>query len=282
MNICIVGTGLLGGSFALGLKASEKGHFYTGVDANSQHTREALRLGIIDKVGDFEQAIPDADLVVLATPVDALLHLLPQCLDLISDDAVVIDLGSTKSKIIKTVESHPKRGRYVACHPIAGTEHSGPESAFESLLKDQMMIICDQEFSDPDALELVKHTFNKIGMKIHFMDGATHDKHIAYVSHLSHISSFALGLTVLDKEQIEESIFNMAGSGFSSTVRLAKSSPEMWAPILLQNEPQILEALDQYIRELEQFRALIAGKDAVALRELMARANGIKRVLKEM
>lgn len=279
MNICVAGLGLLGGSFSLGLKSSRNDIRVTGVDTNRDHAQTALRLGIADSINSFEEGIKDADLVVLATPVNIIEKQVTQALDLIRPTAVVADLGSTKEMICRAASTHSRRGRFVATHPIAGTENSGPESAFATLLNHKMMIICDREKSDPDALALTEGIFKSLSMKITHMNPVEHDRHIAWVSHLSHISSFALGSTVLDKEKDERSIFAMAGSGFSSTVRLAKSSPDMWAPIFSQNSKNVSDALDAYIRKLQLYKKIIDEGDVETSRSLMKEANEIRRIL---
>ncbi len=279
MKIAIIGTGLLGSSFALGLKESDPAHHMIGVDTNTLHANKALQLGIINEIMSFEQAVERADLIVLATPVNIILDQLNPALDIMSKDATLIDFGSTKEIFCKKVAGHPRRSRYVSCHPIAGTENSGPEAAFSSLLRHKQMIICDKEKSDPQALKRVLDLFAVLRCKISYMNAAEHDRHIAWVSHLSHISSFALGLTVLNKEKDEKKIFAMAGSGFSSTVRLAKSNPDMWAPIFSQNMKNISEAVDAYIHELELFKKIINSGDENQSRDLMEKANEIRRVL---
>ncbi|BDC99737.1 prephenate dehydrogenase [Persicobacter psychrovividus] len=280
MKICVIGLGLLGGSFALGVRNTLDDVEIIGVDKNPEHSQKALELGIIDKIMTMEDAVPQATIAVIATPVNIIEYQLPFVLDLISPMGVVIDLGSTKGNICKAAEDHPKRARYVATHPIAGTENSGPESAFKGLFRNKTMIICDREKSDPIAYQFIKSIFKDLDMQVSYMDSVEHDKHIAYVSHLSHISSFALGATVLDMEKSEKSIFAMAGSGFSSTVRLAKSSPAMWAPIFEQNAENISEALGSYIEHLKSFKEIIDNKDMEKSTQVMNRVNDIRRVLK--
>ena len=279
MKLCIVGIGLLGGSFALGLKDKIKDLKIIGVDANPEHAQKALELGIVQEILNLETAVAQADLVILATPVNAIVSLLPRVLDLISPEAVVIDLGSTKELICAAVQDHSRRHQFVAVHPIAGTENTGPDAAFASLLPGKTMIICEKEKSDPTAVGLVEELCRKLEMRISYMDAASHDLHLAYVSHLSHISSFALGITVLEKEKNEQNIFDMAGSGFSSTVRLAKSSPEMWAPIFTQNGKNISEALASYIEKLKYFKKIIDNHDESSSYTLMKEANEIRRIL---
>jgi prephenate dehydrogenase len=279
MRITVVGVGLLGGSLALIAKEKGIASKVIGVDINEAHARKALQLGIADEMLPLAQAVKNTDLVVLATSVNVLIKQLPNVLDLIDDHTVVIDLGSTKELICKVADSHPRRGQFVASHPIAGTENSGPDAAFPGLLKKKIMIICDKEKSSRQALETVLSLCKHFEMRLSFMNSAEHDRHLAYVSHLSHISSFALGITVLDKEKDEKSIFEMAGSGFSSTVRLAKSSPEMWAPIFTQNKENISTALGAYIRRLQAFKDIIDTDDEIRSKELMLHANEIRRVL---
>ncbi len=279
MKIAIIGTGLLGSSFALGLREEAPVHHIIGADINASHANKALELGIVHEIMSFDKAVKAADMIVLATPVDIILEQLNPALDKMADDAILIDFGSTKELFCEKVAGHPKRPRYVSCHPIAGTENSGPEAAFASLMRHKQMIICDKEKCDPDALEKVLQLFTPFGCNISYMSAADHDRHIAWVSHLSHISSFALGLTVLNKEKDEKKIFAMAGSGFSSTVRLAKSNPDMWAPIFSQNMKNISVAIDAYIQELELFKKIIDSGDEKRSRELMQKANEIRRVL---
>lgn len=280
MNICIIGLGLLGGSFSLGLQQQKEKHHFIGVDLKPEHTAQALELGLVQEVLPLDEAVEKADLVVLAVPVNAISGLLPRIMDKLKEKAVLIDFGSTKEQICRLADQHPRRAQFVAVHPIAGTENSGPQAAFAGLLHDKIMIVCDREKSAPEALELAEGLFRQLHMRLSYMDAVSHDLHLAYVSHLSHITSFALGATVLEKEKDEENIFNMAGSGFSSTVRLAKSSPEMWAPIFTQNSRNISEALDTYISKLQEFKKIIDNQDEAASFELMRQTNEIRRILK--
>lgn len=280
MIITIVGVGLLGGSLALGLKEKRPGIHFIGVDANPAHAAKARELGLVDEICSFEEGLRRADLAVLAVPVSVIVKLLPQALDLLPPHGILIDLGSTKESICLTADQHPKRAQFVAVHPIAGTEHSGPEAAFASLLPEKIMIICDREKSRPEAVQLVEELCGLLHMRLSYMTSTDHDLHLAYVSHLSHISSFALGATVLEKEKDEQNIFDMAGSGFSSTVRLAKSSPDMWAPIFTQNRRNISAALASYIQKLQDFKDIIDAQDEAASHELMKRTNEIRRILR--
>jgi prephenate dehydrogenase len=278
-QVSIIGIGLIGGSFALDLKHYIPEVQITGIDQNKTHLTEAMKLGIIDQTGDLK-SLENADLVVLAIPVNAALEVLPQVLNFISDKAVVIDMGSTKEAICKAVSTHPRRPQFLATHPIAGTEFSGPSAAIHGLFKNKTNIICEVEKTLPVLGELVLTLFKTMGMHLRFMPANDHDKHIAYVSHLSHISSFMLGKTVIEKEKNERDIFDMAGSGFESTVRLAKSSPDMWAPIFEQNKVNVIETLTEYIQNLNQFKAYMEKDDFEAVHNEMKNTNHIKQILK--
>lgn len=278
-QVSIIGVGLIGGSFALDLRHHIPEVCVTGIDHNETHLTDALALGIVDQTGDLNTLVT-ADLVVLAIPVNAALKVLPKVLDLISDQAVVIDMGSTKEAICKVVSTHPRRGQFLATHPIAGTEFSGPSAAIQGLFKNKTNIICEVEKTLPALGEAVITVFKTMGMHLRFMAANDHDKHIAYVSHLSHISSFMLGKTVIEKEKNERNIFDMAGSGFESTVRLAKSSPDMWTPIFEQNKINVIETLTEYIQNLNQFKAYMEKDDFEAVHNEMKNTNYIKQILK--
>ena len=279
MTISIIGIGVLGGSFALAVREKYPKARFIGVDASAVHGQLALAKGIVDEVLLLEEAVAKSSLVVLATPVNAILGLLPTVLDTLPAGATILDLGSTKEGICALADAHPNRGQFVAVHPMAGTENSGPGAAFRELLPGKNLIICDRQKSHPDNLNLVEALFRDIGMKLFYMTPQEHDLHLAYVSHLSHISAFALGLTVLEKEKDEQAIFDMASTGFSSTVRLAKSSPQMWAPIFDQNRENVSRALTDYIDFLQQFKTVIDNGDVPGSLDFMARANVIRRVL---
>tara|TARA_B110000459_G_scaffold71684_2_gene80547 strand:+ start:2260 stop:3108 length:849 start_codon:yes stop_codon:yes gene_type:complete len=279
MKVFIIGTGLIGGSFALDIQQEYSEAIIYGIDTNSRHLKEALEQGVIHKEATMND-LPLADIVFLTIPVDIALAVLPKVLDLISDDALVIDVGSTKQRICDVVKKHPKRRNFLAAHPIAGTEFSGPKAALQGLYKDKTNIICEVEKTAFKLQEKALEIFSKIGMRIRYMDAVSHDKHIAYVSHLSHISSFMLGKTVIDKEKNERDIFDMAGSGFESTVRLAKSSPAMWTPIFEQNKDNIIETLEEYIGNLQQFKALMEEHKFDKVFEEMQQTNHIASILK--
>lgn len=279
MNTSIIGIGLLGGSYALSLRDKYPKMHFIGVDASEVHGRLAVAKGIIDEVLPLEMAVPQSDLVVLAVPVNHIVDLVPKVLDLITPKATVVDLGSTKRLICEAADKHPNRQRFVAAHPMAGTENSGPSAAFRELLPEKNVILCDTQKSASDSLALVEALFKDIGMKIHYMSPEEHDLHLAYVSHLSHVTSFALGYTVLEKEKDEQNIFDMASTGFSSTVRLAKSSPAMWAPIFDQNRENLSRALGDYIEFLKEYKTYIDTRDVNASFGFMQRANDIRRVL---
>jgi len=279
MTVSIIGIGLLGGSFALAVREKYPRMRFVGVDKSAVNGQLALAKGIVDEVLPLEEAVAQSTLVVLATPVNTIIDLLPTVLDLLPEGATVVDLGSTKGTICDVADAHPKRAQFVAAHPMAGNENSGPGAAFKELLPGKNLIICDREKSSPDSLTLAESLFRDAGMKLFYMTPQEHDLHLAYVSHLSHISSFALGLTVLEKEKDEKAIFDMASTGFSSTVRLAKSSPQMWAPIFDQNRTNVSDALAAYIEFLQQFKQVIDDQDIKTSLEFMQRANVIRRVL---
>jgi len=278
MNTTIIGIGLIGGSLAITLKENGFASRIIGVDASQENLDKAIRRRLIDEEASLEEGVQQADIVVLATPVDIMEKLLPQVLDLV-EQQVVLDVGSTKGSLLDLVDHHPKRGRYVATHPMAGTEFSGPEAAIPNLFDHKVAVLIDTERSDADALARVKALYESIPMNLLELGRRAHDLHSAYVSHISHISSFALALTVLAKEQDEGRIFDLASGGFSSTVRLAKSSPDMWVPIFQQNRDNVLDVLDEHINQLARFRSLLIKKDFDTFYKLIAQANDIKRIL---
>ena len=277
-NVFIIGVGLIGGSFALDIKRQHSECTIYGIDKNEAHLDEAVGLGIIDRKSSLEE-LGKADLVIVAIPVDATLEVLPQVLDNVSDEAIVFDVGSTKEDICLKVKNHPKRRNFLAAHPIAGTEHSGPSAAIHNLYNNKTNIICEVEETAFKLQEKALRLFSDLGMRIRYMNPKAHDKHIAYVSHLSHISSFMLGKTVIEKEKNERDIFDMAGSGFESTVRLAKSSPAMWTPIFKQNKTNVIETLEEYIDNLKHFKKLMEDGDFEAVYNEMETINHIKDIL---
>ena len=278
MTITITGIGHIGGSMAISLKENGFAGHIIGVDANSESLDKALRRRIIDEAASLEEGVEKADLVILATPVDAMLELLPRILTLVKKQ-VVTDVGSTKELLLKSVKNHPNRRQYVATHPMAGTEHSGIEAAIPKLFDGKYTVLCDVADSAPAAVALVENLYRSMNMKIAYLNGKEHDVHTAYVSHISHISSFALALTVLEKEQDEKQILELASSGFASTVRLAKSSPDMWTPIFRQNRDNVIDVLDEHISVLSKFRSLLIKKDFERIHELMVASNAIRKIL---
>jgi prephenate dehydrogenase len=280
MKVCIIGIGLIGGSLAIDLKRRGFASIVIGVDNNKHHQNIALHSGLVDKIDTLENAVKKSDLIILSTPVNANRVLLPEILDLINGtDKVVIDMGSTKAGIAGAVINHPNRSRYVASHPMAGTEFSGPMAAIGKLFDYKHVIICDKDLSDEDALRTVVDMYNLLNMRISYMKSVDHDIHVAYVSHISHITSFSLALCVLDKEKDEENILKLAAGGFESTVRLAKSNAETWAPIFLQNSEYIIEVLDNYVEKMNLFKKYILEKNTEGLTELMNEANKIRKIL---
>ena len=278
MTITIIGIGLIGGSLAISLKENGFADRVIGVDVSRDNLDKAIRRRIIDEDQTLEEGIDAADIIVLSTPVDVMLKLLPSVLDKVNQQ-VVMDVGSTKAQLLSAVKNHPNRGRFVATHPMAGTEFSGPEAAIPGLFDGKCTVLIDENDSDKDAIAKVKALYESIPMRIVELESKEHDIHTAYVSHISHISSFALALTVLAKEENESRIFELASGGFSSTVRLAKSSPDMWVPIFRQNRDNVLDVLDEHINQLARFRSLLIKKDFDTFYRLIQDANSIKRIL---
>jgi prephenate dehydrogenase len=278
-RIAIVGVGLIGGSLAIQLHEKKISSKLIGVDASKEHEAKALELELVDEVLPIDEAIAQSDVIVLAIPVDLMTDLLPKILDKVTGQ-IVLDLGSTKLQLTEAVVNHPKRGRYVATHPMWGTEYSGPAAAVRGAFENKAVIICNEYESDTDALEWVKYMYKKIGMHLLSMEAKAHDLHAAYISHISHITSFALANTVLEKEKEENAIFELASAGFESTVRLAKSNPAMWVPIFLQNKENVLDVLNEHIEQLKKFRDSIRDDKHNDLKDLIEHANKIKRILK--
>ena len=278
-RIAIVGVGLIGGSLAIQLHEKKISSRLIGVDANADHAQQAIDLELVDEVMNLGDAIAASDVIVLAIPVDKVVAILPPIMDKI-EMQVVIDLGSTKSQSIECIKNHPKRGRFVATHPMWGTEYSGPGAAVRGAFENKAVIICNPEESDADALMWVKGMYKKIGMHLLEMEAKAHDLHAAYVSHISHITSFALANTVLQKEKEDNAIFELASAGFESTVRLAKSNPAMWVPIFMQNKENVLDVLKEHIAQLTRFKESIEKEDNEYLMRLIEEANKIRRIIK--
>lgn len=279
MKVGIIGLGLIGGSISLKLKEVNNEITVYGFDKNNQSLDFSLSKQIIDYKLDLESLL-DFDYLFLAIPVESIKSQLASILDKISERTLVIDFGSTKYQICNSVSKHYKRGNFLAAHPIAGTEFSGPIAAKKDLFDNKVMILCETEKTNSSLLSVAIEMFKSLGMNIKTMDAIEHDKHIAYVSHLSHISSFMLGKTVMDKEDDDQTIYDMAGSGFESTVRLAKSSPEMWSSIFIENKKNIIESLDEYMLNINNFKKLIESSDQENLNTEMKKINGIKEILK--
>lgn len=277
-KIAIVGIGLMGGSLALQCRKQGIANQIIGVDENPDHVSAALSMRLVDEVLSLEDAIAVSDAIVLAVPMNALVGLLPSVLDKVNKQ-MVLDMGSTKNILAKSVDAHRNRGRFVATHPMWGTEYSGPRAAVEGAFESKAVILCDTEKSDADALDFVKNLYRKLKMHIIEMNAVDHDLHAAYVSHISHITSFALANTVLEKEREDKAIFEMASAGFESTVRLAKSNPDMWTPILMQNKENVLDVLNEHISQLRKFKSCLEKENWDYLKELMSQANQIKRII---
>jgi len=278
MKVTVIGLGLIGGSIARDIRNTQFATEIIGVDSNPDHLKRAIDLGLADRGATFDDGVAEADLVIVAIPVDKIVKVLPKVLDLIDPSASVTDVGSTKKMIGESVENHPRRGNFVAAHPMSGTEYSGPDAALEGLFEGKICILCDQEKSRPQHTALVEKMYHTIGMDIAYMSSDEQDHTTAHVSHLPHITAFALANAVMAIND-RKIIFDLASGGFQSTVRLAKSSPEMWGPIFKQNKDYVVESLDVYIHHLEEFKESILDKDETHMYELMKNANRMREIL---
>jgi prephenate dehydrogenase len=279
-TMTIVGVGLISGSFSLALRDKGLVKHVIGISKTEASIRKALDLGLIDESMPLEKAVEKSDLIYVAIPVDVTIPIMRQVMDLINEKQIVADAGSTKFALCSALADHPLRRRFVATHPMWGTEYSGPEAAVRESFSGRTCVICEKEKTDPDAVDRIEEIYRKLGMTIVHMDAYNHDIHAAYVSHISHITSFALANTVLEKEKEEDAIFGLAGGGFESTVRLAKSSPAMWAPIFMQNRENVLDVLNEHISQLRKFKSCLEKENYEYLEELMKNANKISRIIK--
>lgn len=279
MKILIAGLGLIGGSFALALRDRGIADEILGVEKSDENAAEALRLGLADRIVTLEEGVPQADLVVLATPVDTIPLMAIKALNHVTDRQVVMDMGSIKAELCEVISMHARRGRFVAAHPMWGTEYSGPRAAQHGAFTGRNAVLCEAERSDADALARVERIFRTLDVPVVYMGAEEHDLHAAYVSHISHVTSFALALTVLEKEREERHIFDLAGGGFESTVRLAKSAAATWVPILLRNKYNVLDVLREHIHQLQIMRRMIERDDAEGLTSAFGKANSIQRII---
>ena len=279
-KVGIIGIGLIGGSIAKALRTSGWATELIGIDANPEHAKKAQSLRLVDEILTLEEAIERVDVFVCATPVDILVQIIPNVLDHLKPGQIVIEVGSTKTPVYEALKNHPKRAQFVSTHPMAGTEFSGPEAAVEGLFQGKRGVICDKELSSPEAVSTIESLYRDgLGMNLIYMESIDHDVHTAYISHISHICSFALANTVLEKEKNEERIFELASTGFESTVRLAKSSPETWSQIFHQNQENLMDVLDEYINTLLKYKGLMLSGSYDKLKEELGKANDIGRIL---
>jgi prephenate dehydrogenase len=279
-SVTIIGVGLIGGSFALALKDKGLVRNVIGVSRPGGNLDKALELGLIDEALPLAEAVRKSDLIYVAIPVDATVGVMREVMDLVTGSQIVADAGSTKKVLCESLAGHSMRNRFVAAHPMWGTEYSGPEAAVRGAFAGRTCVICEKEKSDPDAAAVIEDLYRRMGMHIVYMDAESHDIHAAYISHISHITSFALANTVLEKEKEDEAIFDLAGGGFESTVRLAKSNPAMWLPIFRQNKDHVLDVLNEHIAQLRKFKSCLEKENYVYLQELMENANKIRRIIK--
>ena len=279
-TVTVVGVGLISGSFALALKEKNLAKHIIGVSRTQSTAKKALELGLIDEVLPLNEAVAKSDFIYVAIPVDATIPVVLQIMDMINDQQIVADAGSTKFALSKAMEDHPMRSRFVSTHPMWGTEYSGPEAAVHGAFTGRSCVICDAEKSEAKVVALIEDIYKLLGMHIVHMDAENHDIHAAYVSHISHITSFALANTVLEKEKEEEAIFELSGGGFESTVRLAKSAASMWVPVFMQNKENVLDVLNEHISQLRKFKASLEKENVQFLTELIENANKIRRIIK--
>jgi prephenate dehydrogenase len=279
-TVTIIGVGLISGSFALNLREKNLAKYFIGVSRTEASAKKALELGLVDEMLPLEEAVKRADLIYVAIPVDVTIPMVHKILDLINDKQIVADAGSTKFALSREIENHPMRKRFVLSHPMWGTEYSGPEAAVKDAFAGRACVICDIEKSDADAAATIEYLYRQLGMNVAYMKAEDHDVHAAYVSHISHITSFALANTVLEKEKEEEAIFELSGGGFESTVRLAKSSASMWVPVFMQNRENVLDVLNEHITQLRKFKASLEKENISFLTELIENANKINKIIK--
>lgn len=280
MNIVIVGVGLIGGSFSLALNSRDD-LVFAGVDEKIDALEEAKKLGIISRsFSSLPLSLEWADLIVLSIPVNGIKQVLPSLLDELRDGQLVVDFGSTKLSICDAVIDHPRRNQFLAAHPIAGTEHSGPKAAFPELFLDKNLILCESEKTEKSLLDRFESLALDAGFYLSKMDAKEHDRHLAYISHLSHITSYALSNTVLTKEKDGEVILDLAGSGFESTVRLAKSSPSMWSSIFNENRQMVLDSISAYQLEIEKLKHFIANEEVDKVTQYLEEGRTIRKILK--
>ena len=279
MNVAIIGTGLIGGSMAIALKEKGIATKIIGVESNKEHRQLAIDLLLVDEINEVNEAVSKCDVVILAVPVDIATKMIDGILNQINKQ-IVIDVGSTKSAICEIASKNKKRNRFVATHPMWGTEYKGPEAAVRGAFVDKAVVICNKEESDAEAIQFTENMYLKLGMHLIYMDAVPHDVHAAYVSHISHITSFALANTVLEKEREEDAIFELASGGFESTVRLAKSNPAMWVPVFEQNRENVLDVLNEHISQLKKFKSCLEKENYEYLTELIENANKISKILK--
>lgn len=279
-TVTIVGVGLISGSFSLALKDRKLVQKVIGVSRTEASAKKALELGLIDEALSLEEAVPQSDLVYVAIPVDATIPVMEKIMSMVNERQMVADAGSTKHALCAALDKHPLRRRFIATHPMWGTEYSGPEAAIRDAFAGRACVICEKERTDTDVVDTIENLYRQLGMHMIYMGADDHDMHAAYVSHISHITSFALANTVLEKEKEEDAIFELAGGGFESTVRLAKSNPAMWVPIFMQNRENVLDVLNEHISQLRKFKACLEKENYAYLQELIENANKIRKIIR--
>lgn len=276
MKIGIVGLGLMGGSMAMALKHLSFVSSIVGSDHNPEHQHIALQRGLVERFVSFEEIKRSCDIIFLAVPVEGVIALLQDSTDLEGSDKTLIDLGSTKALIVDAVPPSI-RPNFIAAHPMTGTEHFGPSAALEGLYSEKVVVLCDLEHSGDTQRDIALRIFRAIGMQVHTMGAAQHDRHAAFISHMPHVISYALANTVLAQEE-KENILALAAGGFRSMSRLAKSSPAMWEDIFRQNRANVLEAVEFFEVELKTLKEALKNEDYASLRNELKEANKLYEI----
>ncbi len=276
MNIGIIGLGLMGGSLGLELKKVPNKYVILGYDHNLEHQKDALKLGLVDKVTNNLSNIKECDVIVLTIPVDAIIEISKNLKD-IKEESTIIDFGSSKEKIDKAIPKEIRKN-FVTAHPMTGTEKFGPTAAIEGLYDDKVMVVCNKEKSGNLQNRVALEIFSDINAKVVFMEAKEHDKHVAFISHMPHAVSYAIANSVM-KQENPENIIALAGGGFKSMSRIAKSSPKMWEDIFRQNRTNMLKSLDIFNKEMKLCQELIEKEEWEKLHLWMSSANRLHSIL---
>ena len=275
MNIAIVGLGLMGGSLALSLKKLDFIDTIVGSDHNAEHQKSALELKLVDKFVEFKE-LKNYDVIFLAIPVNGVIESLKKLTD-VDETTTIIDLGSTKDKIVSSVPPSIRKN-FVAAHPMTGTENFGPTAAVEGLYDDKVVVLCDLEDSGELQRTRARKIFKALNMKKYFMKADEHDRHAAFISHMPHAISYSIANTVM-KQENKHNILALAAGGFRSMSRLAKSSPDMWEDIFKQNKSNLLEAIDLFEKELANIKENIKNDEWQKVHKDISDGNKLHDIL---